>query len=474
VATTILKGGRIPNGASWGTGDVIVFGDDLSGRLMRVSADGGPPVPVTAEPAVGHQHVTPFLLPDARRVLFSDVSTLDASDAQLMVQSLDGGDARLVVPGASDGRLLPSGRLAFMRLGNLMTVGFDVARGTATGAPVAALSGVLQKGLTALTNTFPGAGMFAVSNLGTLAVVRGGLIGSDPTTLIWTTRDGRTSSAEPASGAPAGGSRIYSRIAPDGSRAIVLMQTPLRRQWSIADWRRDVWTVCGDCNAENTGAEWAPDGRRVLLGRANGLVAHALDGSAPDQVLVAETGRSLIPGAWLADGRIVYVSRQAADVSNAEIKVLGPGDREGRVVVQMGIGGDPAISPDGRWMAYRTGERGRDVFVEAFPGPGARTQVSVGGGDNPSWSADGRTLYYLSDRAVVAVDIRASGAQLIAGTPHELFRSARFQTCTNRRCYDISPDGSRFLFRDYGTAPRVSATRMEVVLNWTATLPTGR
>jgi Tol biopolymer transport system component len=214
----------------------------------------------------------------------------------------------------------------------------------------------------------------------------------------------------------------------------------------------------------------------VLLGAADSLVAHALDGSAPDHVLVAETGRSLIPGAWLADGRIVYLSRQPADVTNAEIKVLGPGDREGRVVVPMGIGGDPAISPDGRWMAYyRKGDRVGDVFVEAFPGPGTRTQVSVGGGFNPSWSADGRTLYYLSNPlAVVAVDIRASGPQLVAGTPHELFRTARFQGCTTRRCYDISPDGSRFLFRDYGTAPRVSVTRMDMVLNWTATLPSGR
>jgi Tol biopolymer transport system component len=163
------------------------------------------------------------------------------------------------------------------------------------------------------------------------------------------------------------------------------------------------------------------------------------------------------------------------DQNNGEIKVFSPGDREGRVVVPMGIGGDPAISPDGRWMAYyRKGTERGDVFVEAFPGPGARTQASVGGGTNPSWSADGRTLYYLSDRAAVAVEIMASGSQLLAGTPHELFRSARLQNCLTRRCYDISPDGSRFLFRDYGTAPRVSVTRIDLVLNWTATLPTGR
>ena len=77
----------------------------------------------------------------------------------------------------------------------------------------------------------------------------------------------------------------------------------------------------------------------------------------------------------------------------------------------------------------------------------------------------------VADRSVVAVDIVSSGTQLMAGTPHELFRSTMDQNCTSSRCYDISPDGSRFLFRDHGTASRLSVTRMDLVLNWTATLP---
>ena len=102
-----------PNGASWGPGDVIVFGDDAARRIMRVSADGGTPVPVTPQAPATRRHVAPFFLPDGRRFLFADVSTRDASDSRLMVQALDGGDARLVVASATDGRLLPSGQLAF-------------------------------------------------------------------------------------------------------------------------------------------------------------------------------------------------------------------------------------------------------------------------------------------------------------------------------------------------------------------------
>jgi hypothetical protein len=117
-----------PFGADWSVGDVIVFGDYESGRIMRVPATGGTPTSVTEQSSIGRRHTTPFFLPDGRRFLFSDVSTWDASESRLMVQSLDGGDARPLIASAVDGRLLPSGQLAFMRLGTLMTVPFDTAR----------------------------------------------------------------------------------------------------------------------------------------------------------------------------------------------------------------------------------------------------------------------------------------------------------------------------------------------------------
>jgi hypothetical protein len=66
------------------------------------------------------------------------------------------------------------------------------------------------------------------------------------------------------------------------------------------------------------------------------------------------------------------------------------------------------------------------VVVQAFPGPGSQAQVSAGGGYNPVWSADSRTLYYLrrtetSGSVVVAVDIAASSG-LTPGKARELFR----------------------------------------------------
>ena len=484
AATTIcaLPATLGPFGATWGTGDVIVFGDHTSGRLMQVSANGGTPAPVTtrASSVSLRRHVSPSFLPDGQRILFSDVNIRDANQSRLMIQALSGGDPKEVLASAVDGRLLPSGQLAFMRLGTLMSVAFNLERAEVAGEPAPVMAGVMQSGLRARFGAeHTGAGMFAVSSLGALAVVRGALTGAGESPLIWVTRDGRSVSAEPASGAPAGG-RQWTKISPDGSRAMVAIQTSTRTEMWFADWTRNVWTPCSDCPGAYTGGQWSPDGRRLLFAKNESLVVVTLDRSRPEQVLVREEGRDLLPTGWLADGSVVYES--SPDQDHYEIKLLEAGASSGRVIVPLGEATDSNMSPDGRWLAYTIGPSGpltsaNNVVVEAFPGRGNRIQVSAGGGRNPAWSADGRTLYYLditragrTGAVVFAADINAGAAAITVGTPRELFRRSDGQGCVNARCYDISDDG-RFLFRDRAGAKRESVTRMDLVLNWTSTLP---
>ncbi len=140
------------------------------------------------------------------------------------------------------------------------------------------------------------------------------------------------------------------------------------------------------------------------------------------------------------------------------------------------MGREPDVSPDGRWLAYTSAQTDqRKVVVQALPGPGSQTPVSGGGGQDPVWSADGRTLYYLKNvpdprgTIVFAVDIITAAGALTAGTPRELFRSSESQISTPRT-HDIA-DGPRFLFKDRSTSEHASVTRMDLVLNWTSTLP---
>ena len=65
------------------------------------------------------------------------------------------------------------------------------------------------------------------------------------------------------------------------------------------------------------------------------------------------------------------------------------------------------FSPDSRWVAYESNETGQlEIYVQPFPGPGPKAQVSVGGGTLPRWRRDGGELFYLApDRRLMAVSV---------------------------------------------------------------------
>jgi serine/threonine-protein kinase len=180
--------------------------------------------------------------------------------------------------------------------------------------------------------------------------------------------------------------------------------------------------------------------------------------------LVREQNRLLHPVEWLSDDRIVYLSGAVKEPFNWEIKVLDRGASAGRFIA---AGISPAVSRDGRWLAYASTATGeRNVVVQSFSTSGPRTQVSAGGGADPAWSPDGRTLYYLGqpDAKLLSVDIRT--APLAASAPRE-YPGVNLGTCAQIRCYDLSADGTRFLFGWFDrSAPRESVTRVDLALNW--------
>src|SRR5207245_10075856 len=84
--------------------------------------------------------------------------------------------------------------------------------------------------------------------------------------------------------------------------------------------------------------------------------------------------------------------------------------------------GSPKFSPDGRWLAYCSPESGKpQVYVQAFPGPGAKVQVSNDGGTDPVWKRNGGELYYRNGDSMMAVAV-TTGPSLTAGRPQELWK----------------------------------------------------
>jgi hypothetical protein len=127
--------------------------------------------------------------------------------------------------------------------------------------------------------------------------------------------------------------------------------------------------------------------------------------------------------------------------------------------------GNAQFSPAGGAIAYQSDQSGRyEVYVQAYPGAGVSLPVSVGGGIEPVWAPDGRTLYYRQGPRLLAVAVQTVPA-LKAGTPKELFRRDYYSNSNLQSpVYAVHPDGDRFIMIKEGSRQPVEAA--EVILNW--------
>jgi len=148
-----------------------------------------------------------------------------------------------------------------------------------------------------------------------------------------------------------------------------------------------------------------------------------------------------------------------------------PETRKPRVFLQTPfteVGG--LVSPDGRWVTYRSNESGREeIYVRPFTG-GGKWQISTEGGIAPTWSPKGNELFYRTgpqSEKLMAVDIQAQPT-FSASKPRLVFEAPRVAVQVlglGGADYAVSPDGQRFLMvraREQQQAP----TQINVVLNW--------
>ena len=121
------------------------------------------------------------------------------------------------------------------------------------------------------------------------------------------------------------------------------------------------------------------------------------------------------------------------------------------------------VSPNGRWVAYRSQESGRyEIFVQSLPIGKGKWQVSSAGGAGPRWRGDGKEMFFEIENRLMAVDVKTDGASFEAGIPKLLFE-APFSGLP-RNNYVVTRDGQRFLIvaADQALAPPIN-----VVLNFT-------
>jgi hypothetical protein len=125
---------------------------------------------------------------------------------------------------------------------------------------------------------------------------------------------------------------------------------------------------------------------------------------------------------------------------------------------------NPQFSPDGHWLAYDSVDTGvSEIYAVAYPGPGPKFPVSTDGGTAPRWASNGRELFYVNGRKMMAVEIQLSPT-FRAGSPKVLFE--RNMTAAGGASYDVAPDYKRFLMLQPASESQAERDQLNVVLHW--------
>jgi eukaryotic-like serine/threonine-protein kinase len=447
-STTIADAPR-PQGGSWSSDGTILFAPD-SGGLERVGAGGGEVAKVTAlDSSRGPRvHRSPQFLPDGLHFLFS-ASGRESAD-EIYIGSLDSGETRLLIKGSSGG-IYSDGQILFVRDGALMVQAFDVRRFEFIGEPQRF---PYAESVGSRAGRAP---PYSVGN-GVLAYRAGG----DPVTqsFLWLDRSGRVlaSLGEPAEQgdfalSPESRTVAVARRAPGNGASDLWLLDLVRGTASRATFdgpgvASPVWSPDGSsiAFASNTSAQ-----SEILTVKVNAL-------SSPE-LLLKLVPDSVVLDSWSPDGRVLLYTATVKGRLSLWLLSL-EGERKHQPFSKGNFNYRQArFSPDGRWVAYVSDESGRDeIYLRAFPSGEERFLVSVDGGMHPTWSRNGRELFYLSaQRRLAAVSVE-SGGTLRVGSPHILF-----QMPLNADLYEVAADG-RFLT----AAPPEQQQRspINVVLNW--------
>ena len=449
-------------GGTWSKDGVIVFTPSATQPLFRVPAAGGTPEPASKMDYSRNEgsHRWPSFLPDGKHFLFWSRNSRGTQEHVLYVGELGSLQAKPLIKGGSMA-VYASGYLLFMRDQTLMAQPFDPRLLELSGEPAPIADGVGINGGT-------GRALFTASQTGALVYQSGDITGGWD--LLWVARDGKRigSVAKPDR---------YSTLAlsPDGTRLAVTIFSPQGTGdiW-IFDLKRGTSTRLTFGPALQQVPLWTRDGKTIFYASSgkgpSHIYAKAADGSGSERTILETNETAEFPWSFSPDGRYLAYERSMEKGSQTgfDLWVLPlSGDGKPFPIVQTPFEDrEPTISPDGKWMAYRNNESGRmEVYITAFPGGGAKWQVSTNGGINVKWRRDNKELYFLdSADNLMAVDVNASGNAVRLGVPHALFAVVGAQR--QAEPFDVTADGKKFLINSSNTKePNEPVT---LVQNWPA------
>jgi len=446
------------SGASWSRNDMILFA--RNDGLALIPASGGDSTIVIASDRNACQPGWPSFLPDGTHFLF--VCRGREDQRGVYVGSIQTHEKKLLLAGALRSAYA-SGHLFTVRGETLIAYPFDTDRLQTTGEPVPVAEGIWNS---------PGAAQasYSISNDGVLAYVNAAVSLAQ---FSWFDRAGQTQ------GRVGDRDRSFAtpQLSPDGRRLLIAQGRGADHVW-VMDATGSGSSRLTFGSGRDYSPVWSPNAMRVayISGRSGDwkIMLKNADGSGDEQTLFA-SDRLVSIDAWSPDGRyLVFTASGPRSLSDLWLLPLA-GDKRPRPFLESAFNKTQAqVSPDSRWIAYTSYESGGDeVYVESFPKPGNKKQVSVGGGVQPRWRRDGKELFYLSTDARLMASLVTPRTTPTFGAAKPLFKTSitphGSQSIGLATYYDVSPDGQRFLCV-IPSASDTSFAPITVVLNWQAAL----
>jgi len=451
--------GRLLSSLAWLDDGTILYVDQGYG-LRAVGQDGGsvrqvwkaPNLADTTQRAV----VSVAGLPGGKSALIGACTNVCAK-SELRVLDLRTLKSTVVVPEVRAGWALPGGIVAFVRNDGSMLAGpFDVGKARFTRPPAPMLDGVRVPSCCMVDA--------AVSANGTLIYVVGRAAAAitrfQP---VWVTRKGVSTPIDTGWTLPISQNCTCSgalTLSPDGHRlALSRERVALSGNGDIFVKQLDAvpyalmpLTFAGD----GISPVWTPDGRSVIYAEDKGdndpvswVVRRRADGTGGADTLLPPRPRSIIQVVSTPD-TTQFILQYDINGPQRDIVLADRGDTATTpLMANPGFAEIfPALSADGRWLAYASNETGRfEVYVRPFPDVNARrVQVSQSGGTEPRWAHNGRELFYRNGAGALVSASVVPAAAFTLGKQTVLFDASHFYYGEASRSYDVAPDDQRFVF----------------------------
>jgi serine/threonine protein kinase/WD40 repeat protein len=386
-------------GGSWSPRGVIIFTPNIFEPLYKVPESGGTPDKIT-EAKPGWTNRNPYFLPDGDHFLYvvrEAAGTTSGSVGSLYGASLSGEKPRQLLEHASNVQF-SDGYLLYLRETVLVAQSFDPKSLQFKGDP----KPVAEK----LDYWNARDVAYFTAAHGTLVYRQGSLQQTQP---MWVDRTGKEL-------ARFGDPGLYGAPKPSADGSLVgLLRTDQdtgRGDIWIVDTKRNTVSRSTFADASNLGFAFSPDAKKIAVSTIAGTVSAGMwiqptNGSGAQEKLQTPQGFVSVDS-WSRNGRYLFFNYQNNATRQDIYYIDLNGDRKLTPFLQSPANEiRPMLSPNGKWLAYTSDESGRfEVYVAAFPEPGGKWQLSSGGGNSPSWSEDGKKLYYESGDKVMLVEIQ--------------------------------------------------------------------